>query len=75
MSKTSKVTKRPGTKAVAGDYKGSPTLQLHHYDEGTGYLTKITFGVRKAELIAECLEDIVAFIAANTKKADKEDAA
>ena len=46
------------------EYKGHPVITLEEDDEN-GFITKITFGVSKAKLILEHLEDIKRFFEDN----------
>lgn len=47
------------------EYKGYPIIEIELQDE-RGYITKISFGVSKAKLILEHLNDIKDFIEKNS---------
>lgn len=49
------------------DYKGHPVIELELEDE-RGFVTKISFGLSKAKLILEHLNDIKEFVENNVMK-------
>jgi hypothetical protein len=51
-----------------GEYKGNPTITL-----GSGGKYPFTFGITKAKMILECLDDIKAFIDSYEKPPVRQD--
>lgn len=55
--------------ATTGTYKGAPVISLHRGDEDDRY--PFTFGVKKAMLILEHIEEIRAFVRDHSQTEDE----
>ena len=48
-----------------GEYKNNPQLSLDYRTKGNDYLRFFKFGVTKAKIIVDRMEELKAFVAAN----------
>lgn len=59
-----------GIYAEEGEYKGYPTITIYTGKEYQGEKEFVMFGVRKANAICDCYDEILRFVEKNRKQDD-----